>query len=228
VDRVLIRISILLVTVLPAWAQERSSCDLSAPHTLYSQHASIVQHRDIKSPDGRKVLTVTPVVGSAGDIGLLRFTVNSDGKNFSSDLAGLDAEISWAPDSSAFAVTQSEGVGGVGIRVYIFYTGTEGLRKLAISPTVEKAFGTPVKCEVPTLPNTGFVTWLRGSQLILVAAEVVPVSVCECGGWFRLYELHVPDLRIVNAYDQEVAKEKFADVLGCELLDAEKCEASRR
>jgi hypothetical protein len=94
---------------------------------------------------------------------------------------------------------------------------------VTVSNPVEKAFGMPTKCEVPVVPNTGFVTWLGQSNSILIAAEVVPVSVCRCAGMFRLYELHLPDLRIVRSYDQSTAQRKFANVLGCELLEARGC-----
>jgi len=146
---------------------------------------------------------------------------------YSAKLAGFDAEVTWSPDSSAFAVTQTEGGGGFGYRVYIFYVEPSGLRKLAVSAPIEKAFGTPTRCEVPVPPNTGFVTWLSGSKRILIAAEVVPVSVCQCGGMFRVYEVHLSDLQIIASYGQSLAKKKFADVLGCELSDAKDCPVAK-
>ena len=224
----IVQVSLLLVATIAALAQEKTSCDLSGPHTLFSRRASTIERGDIKSPDGRKVLSVTRVWKPLQSDGSVHFTVKSGGKSYSTHLAGFDAEISWAPDSSAFAVTQTEGGGGVGVRVYIFYVGTDGLRKLAISAPVEKAFNAYLKCEVPALPNTGFVTWLAGAQRVLVAAEVVPVSICGCSGSFKLYELHLPDLRIVKTYDQDLAKKRFADVLGCELRDAEDCKSTSR
>lgn len=212
----------------PLLGQEMTSCDTNGPHPLYSQRASVIEKGDIKSPDGRKTLRVTRVPdASYRTEGLLRFSVTAGSKPSSAQLAGFDAEVTWSPDSSAFAVTQTEGGGGFGYRVYIFYVEPDGLRKLTVSTPIEKAFGTPTKCEIPVVPNTGFVTWLGGSERVLIAAEVVPVSVCQCSGMFRVYEVHLPDLKIINSFDQALAKEKFADVLGCELRDAKDCPAAQ-
>jgi hypothetical protein len=223
-SNVFIRTVLLLAVAASARGQAKTSCNTSGPHTLYSEHASTIEQGDIKSPDGRKVLRATRVPDTSGRTeGRLKFSVTDRGKRYWAELPGFDAEVTWSPDSSAFAVTQTEGGGGIGYRVYVFYVDANELRKVTVSPPIEKAFGTPTKCEVPVRPNTGFVTWLQGSERLLVAAEVVPVSICECSGLFSLYEVHLPDLRIVNNFDQSAAKKKFADVLGCELRDAKNC-----
>ncbi len=106
----------------------------------------------------------------------------------------------------------------------MFYVGETGLKKVGVSRIVEKAFGSPVKCEVRVPPNTGFIDWLGGSDRILVAAEVVPVSVCQCSGMFKVYELSLPEVQILQTYSQIEAKQKFSNLLGCELRDAnDKC-----
>lgn len=121
-------------------------------------------------------------------------------------------------------VTQTEGGGGIGYSAYVFYVGENSLKKVEVDKVIAKAFGTPVKCEIAVSPNIGFVDWLGRSDRILVAAEVIPVSICQCSGMFKLYELSVPDLRILHAYSQIEAKKKFSDFLGCELHDADdKC-----
>jgi hypothetical protein len=223
-NNVVIRTVLLLAIAYTALGQAKTSCDTSGPHTLYSEHASTIEQGDIKSPDGRKVLRVTRIPDTSGRTeGRLKFSIRDSGRQYWAKRTGFNTEVTWSPDSSAFAVTQTEGGGGIGYRVYVFYVKATGLRKLTVSTPIEKAFGTPTKCEVPVRPNTGFVTWLAGSERVLVAAEVVPVSICECSGLFRLYEVHLPDLRIVNSFDQSAAKKKFEAVLGCQLRDAKKC-----
>lgn len=219
---------VMLLAVAPtAIGQVKTSCDISGPHALYSQHASVIEKGDIKSPDGRKTIRVTPVAEPTKDSeGQLRFTVTAGSARHETVLDGFDAEVSWSPDSSAFAVTETEGGGGIGYRVYVFYVETSGLRKLTVSTPVEKDFGSPTKCEVSVPPNTGFVTWLGGSDRVLIAAEVVPVSICQCSGMFRAYEVHLPDLKIISKFGQSVAKKKFWSVLGCGLRDAESCPAA--
>ena len=224
----LIQTAMLLAVAVPATAQVKTACDTSGPHALYSQEASVIEKGDIRSPDGQKTIKVKRVPNPPKGIeGQLFFTVTAGGQSHSAVLEGFDAEVSWAPDSSAFAVTEAEGGGGVGYRVYVFYLEPEGLRKLMVSGPIEKAFGTPTKCEVAVLPNTGFVTWLGGADRVLIAAEVVPVSICQCSGMFRVYEVRLPDLQIINKFDQPVAKKKFWNVLGCELRDAESCPAAK-
>lgn len=45
-------------------------------------------------------------------------------------LSGWGAEVSWSPDSSALAITQTEGGGGIGYRVYLLYVESNRLRKV--------------------------------------------------------------------------------------------------
>jgi hypothetical protein len=224
--RPFIQVLMLLAVASPAAGQLKTSCDISGPHTIYSRHASVIEKGDIRSPDGGKTVKVTPIAEPPKNSeGQLRFTVTAGSTRHEAVLEGFDAEVSWSPDSSAFAVTETEGGGGIGPRVYVFYVEPNELRKLTVSTPVEKDFGSPTKCEVPVPPNTGFVTWLGGSDRVLIAAQVVPVSICRCSGMFRAYEVHLPDLKIIGKFDQSTAKQKFWTVLGCELRDAESCPA---
>ncbi len=217
---------VLLAASLGLSAEQKHSCP-EGPHTLYSKRAVSLDSglERLRSPDGKKLLTVRTVEDQKDPDGLhLSFTVNVAGKKFSTRLLGFNAEVLWSQDSTAFAVTQTEGGGGIGYRVYVFYVGETGLKKVGVSRIVEKAFGSPVKCEVPVPPNTGFIDWLGGSDRILVAAEVVPVSVCQCSGMFKVYELSLPEVQILQTYSQIEAKQKFSNLLGCELRDAnDKC-----
>jgi len=142
-------------------------------------------------------------------------------KTFKTSLLGFNGEVAWAADSKAFVVTQTEGGGGLGSRVYVFFVDEKGITKIDVSRAIEKAFGNPVRCEVEVPPNTGFVAWKRGSSELLVAAEVVPVSICHCSGTYRVYDIKLPGVTIVEVYSQESAKKKFWDALGCELRSAD-------
>src|SRR6266567_7639888 len=110
--KALIQTAMLLAIAATATAQLKTSCDISGPHTLYSQKAAVLEKGDIKSPNGQKTIKVTPVPNPPRDTeGQLRFTVTAGGKRHSAVLDGFDAEVSWSPDSSAFAVTETEGGG---------------------------------------------------------------------------------------------------------------------
>jgi hypothetical protein len=211
--------------IIPTAAQG-TGCP-KGPHTQYSRRAVSLDSglERIPSPDGTKVLTVRTVQSDKDPDGMhILFTVNVAGKKFQTRLLGFNAEVLWASDSSAFAVNQTEGGGGIGEEAYVFYLGESGLTKVDISAPVMKAFGVPVKCEVPAPPNVAFIDWLGGSDKILVAAEVVPVSICQCSGMFSVYEVSLPEAKILHTYSQIEAKQKFPSFLGCELRSADdKC-----
>lgn len=89
-----------------------------------------------------------------------------------------------------------------------------------LSRPVERAFGFSGKCEFHVLPQTGVLGWLAPDR-ILMAAEVVTVSVCKYAGTFKTYELVLPSVQIVRSYNQVESKRLFAQFLGCELRDAD-------
>jgi hypothetical protein len=105
--------------------------------------------------------------------------------------------------------------------VYVFYVDKDGIRKLDVSGPIEKDFGYPVRCDVKVPPNTGFIAWQTDSSTLLVAAEVVPVSICDCSGTYRVYQMKLPTLTIARTYSQTEAKRQFGKLLGSELRDAD-------
>src|SRR5262249_17624234 len=214
---------VLLKTVLvvtACWGQENKVGCGKEP--LYARYASTTG--TTQSPDGTKTLTAERVESDNDPDGShIRYRLQIGKKRFSSRIDGFSTEVLWSPDSKSFAVNQTEGGGGIGQRAYIFYVTRNGLQRLDVSAPIEKAFGSPVKCEVPVPPNTAVLQWLDPKR-ILVVAEVVNVSICKCPGTFQSYELSIPNLRIIRRYTQSGTKRGFAGVLGCELRDADdKC-----
>ena len=215
-----------LLSLVPAiCAQEQSSCS-NGPHTLYSRRAKTLdqlsaQPLRLRSPDGKKTLLIRKVHLKGTDDDSVSYRVIFAGKTFNETLLGFNGEVAWAPDSHAFAVTQTEGGGGIGSRLYVFQVDKDRMTKLEVSRPIEGDFGHPVRCDVETSPNTGFISWQRDSASLLVAAEVVPVSICDCSGTYRVYEITIPALKIVRTYPQTEAKKIFWNKLGCELRDAD-------
>ncbi len=216
----------LLLYCAVAFAQERNSCPKGF-HTLYSHGAVTLEPASdhpvlVTSPDGSKTLVVKAVSDKQDPDGVhINYSVLNGHKTLTANLHGFNGEVAWAPDSKAFAVTQTEGGGGLGSRVYVFYVGEGGLRKIDVSRPIEEHFGSPVKCDIKILPNTGFISWRAGSSTLLVAAEVVPVSICSCSGTYRVYEMNLPSATIARTYSQTEAKKQFWNLLGCELRDAD-------
>jgi hypothetical protein len=171
----------------------------------------------IPSPDGTKAVTAvfdraTDGVLLTVEVGSKRFKVNVEG--------GVGAELAWSPDSEAFFLTYSDGglTGDYHTRVY--YVSQKGLRRVNLDLAVKRAFGHPVVCEGSLSPNVIAVAWLGGSQRMLVAAEVVPISLCDSSGTFKVYEVSLPDAVIVKPYGQLAAKKQFWSYLGKDLRDA--------
>jgi hypothetical protein len=221
---------LLLTFAVAATAQEHRNSCRQGFHTLYSHSATTLDPAFghpviISSPDHSKTLSARTAEDPKDPDGLhINYTVRIGGKTFKTKLLGFNGEVAWSPDSKAFAVTQTEGGGSLGSRVYAFFVDETELKKLDVSTPIERDFGTPVKCEVKVPPNTGFVHWGVDSSTLLVAAEVVPVSICSCMGTYRVYEMALPSLTIVRAYSQTEAKKRFWGELGCELRDADdKC-----
>jgi hypothetical protein len=213
---------LLLFIALPSGAQ-KGPCE---DRTLYARLATENGHDPINSPDGKKSVTAMRVEAPTDPEGqYMRLLVRAGQKSFSARLNGFRAEILWAPDSSSFAVNETEGGGGFDQRAYIFYVKESGLKKLDVSRPVEKAFGFQGKCDAPLLPNSAVLAWLAPDRL-LVVAEVADVSVCKHPGTFLTYELSLPDLKILERHTQREAKQKFMQYLGCELRDADDKSAS--
>jgi hypothetical protein len=214
-----------LVAYSATAAQESTTC-ADGPHTLYAQHAVPLDSgfQQITSPDGKKTLKVRTVQDPKDpDNSDVLFAVSVGNGEFTTRLAGFNAEVLWSPDSAAFAVTETEGGGGIGYRAYVFFIASDGLRKIDVSEPVEEAFHPPGKCEVAVAPNIVVVDWLHNSQRILIAAEVVPVSVCKCMGAFSAYEVSLPAATLGRVYSMSEAKHEFWSLLGCELRDARSC-----
>ncbi len=159
----------------------------------------------ISAPDGQKTI----LAEAEGDNLSLR--VSAYGKWFPVDLGEwiVGAEAAWSPDSKAFFVTASEG-GRVGqYHSLIFQVSEDGIRTVDLNPVVEQAFGHPAVCAWPELPNVVAITWLGSSSRLLLAAQILPHSVCDSMGTFRAYEISVPQGAILRKYSQIETKRLF-------------------
>jgi hypothetical protein len=212
----------LLLASPPLIAQQGRPVPSDRVSTVFSSHGieAGTCPRTILSPDGTKSLSVSllPTLPDPEMI-QLSYKIDLQGEPLEARLSGWDGEIAWSPDSSAFAVTQTEGGGGIGYRAYVFYPEPGGLRKVDVSKVIEKSAGHSPGCEIPVYPNTGVIEWL-GPQRLLLAAQVVPVSICKCAGSFTAYEVTLPDPKIVKTYSEAEAKQLFGSSLGSELRQA--------
>jgi len=90
---------------------------------------------------------------------------------------------------------------------------------MPLTRIIERAFGHPMKCGWPEAPNIAAVKWLDRRRL-LVAAEIINHSNCDCFGTFKGYAVDVVDRSVVRVYDQIQVKRQFHADLGPWLQDA--------
>lgn len=131
-------------------------------------------------------------------------------------------EFLWAPDSSALAVTYSEGGNPGDFRLTLYRFGAVQERPLDIAAAARADFMSHYpRCSGPGRPDLAAVAWLEGASRLLVAAQVQPHSDCDNRGTFALYEVSVPDGKILAKYGQLEAKRRFGDKLGPALRRAD-------
>ena len=161
-----------------------------------------IRTRRIPSPDGNKAI----LIGNN-----LLLTVEANGQTLpleSTYLATPLSEVLWSPDSSAFAVTQSNG-GWVGSwDIQVFLTDDNTVKRASVTETAKKDAMGKYKCLIPEKPaaneepNTGAVHWLDGSSRLLIVAEVPPHSSCADMGKLFGYVVSIPSGKIVNRYQE--------------------------
>src|SRR5579862_1723275 len=202
----------------------------SQPSGAYSKAAASVWDRlfdsarsvAIASPDrlstvrARTVARVDPnddqhvVLDLSGETGSLHVDIGP----------GVGSEILWAPDSKALFVTTSDGGRNGLYRVLVIGEFQGRLEARDLTGIVYKAFGHPVKCDVPEPPNVGGIAWVGQAHHVLIAAEIVNHSICDSSGTFKGYDVDPASMQIVQRYGQLEVKRRFGAQLGFELADA--------
>ena len=168
---------------------------------------------DVPSPDGSRVISI-------GDSYLIVRVASHPRRTIGSRIKIEDLlEVLWAPDSRAFAVTQSDG-GWVGTwHVAVFQISSEALNRVSVSEQVFLDFS---RRRVRRLgngctseePNIGAVTWLNGSSRLILLAEAPPHS-SDCDmGRVHGYMVDVPTGAVLAQYSVEDVRRLFGSSLG--------------
>jgi hypothetical protein len=209
----------LTVAVLLVTASVRAE---SQGATMFARNAMPVSgEMKSDSPDGRSsvkahsVPSITNdelhvVLESAGAIGVKTLAIGP----------GIGAELLWAPNSQAFAVTTNDGGSAGHFRTLVLGRWHGIVVTHDLTALISHAFGHPARCSWPESANVAAVTWLAGSQRLLLVAQIIPHVNCDGYGTFAAYEVDPWTLRIVHRYDQLQAKQLFAAQLGPALLAA--------
>jgi hypothetical protein len=128
------------------------------------------------------------------------------------------AEVLWAPNSKAFALTQSTG-GWVGSwNVSVFLVSRNEIKKVSIADRAfsefkERKVVRKKNCDIEE-PNIGAVAWIEGSSRLVVLAEAPPHSSCCDMGYIRGYTLEVQSGNILARYGRAELDRTFNNRLG--------------
>jgi len=138
------------------------------------------------------------------------------------DEAGVHplAELLWASNSRAFAITQSDGgiVGGWFVDVYL--VSDVDISQMNVTEQVKKNFMMTYKCLIPEeptaneQPNIAALKWLNGSSKLLLVAEVPPHSSCPEMGKLMGYVVSIPSGRVLQRYEERELRKTWSRVFG--------------
>lgn len=221
-------LSVLIMSVLLKCCAALGLPQQSLEGPSYSQQATAIWANiwikkepvgTIRIPSPDRTNAVTAVYDLKTDSTLL--TVAAGTKQFKAKVQGsVGSELAWSSDSKAFFLTYSDaGLGGEYFTL-VFYVSEQGLRKLNPSSVVKRAFGHAICSGGPSPVNVVGVAWMRGSDRILIAAQIPPLSVCDSYNTFKAFELALPSAVVIKSYGQIAAKQSFWSYLGKDLRDA--------
>jgi WD40 repeat protein len=222
----LYRCVMLILSLFVSYGAEYAFPQSKPIEGMYARHAvpvfdmfySKVPEPKAVSPDGKKIV----LARYPSDSDDMELTLRNGGEIHVWNLGtSVGAEISWAPDSRAFFVTRSPAGRNGMYFLTVYVLDDDKIRILDPTPIIYEAFGHPVRCDTPEEPNVAGVAWHKNSQRLLVAAEIVSHSNCDSNGTFEIYELSIPELKILKKYSQLEAKKLFWGSLGWELRPAD-------
>ena len=217
-NRCIIPVVVLLMLVASAFCDDRVGGLWSRTAKSINQSA---MPTDIPSPDGKKQLMASWLFDEKADDSFLKLSVRIGGKELTAQIkTGVNPEAMWAPDSTAFFITYSEG-GLVGdCHVKVVWIGVTGLSISEPLVPTRKLFA-PV-CFKPEIPEVVGLAWPHGDSSQLLVALVVPGhSSCAGMGTFRTYQIDSRTGRVVASYSQLESKRRFKGYLASSLLEAE-------
>jgi hypothetical protein len=173
----------------------------------------------IYSPDRKKVVHINNE----------KATIAIDGKPYQTRFGDkTNAELGWAPDSSRFFLTWTDG-GTTGTwHVQIYAVAEAGLKEIkgierpARNDFARRIRRLPVPKDFAEEPLRGFwlskeycepnavaSEWVNGSKELLISVLVPNVGICRHMSEFNVYRIEIPSGRILQRYTAKEAHQKF-------------------
>ena len=149
---------------------------------------------------------------TADDDGHLTVFLGGDDHHFA---GGPNAELLWAPDSRAIAVTADDGGATGSFELSILVRKAKGRhwRQVALSKRVATLFAPEMRCDDEEVPNVGAVGWTSAQRLI-VAAQVPPHSRCRAIGHVAAYVVDVKSGEVLMEIDPQTLHRRYRRMLG--------------
>ncbi len=146
------------------------------------------------------------------DDGGLSVFLGGDDHDFA---GGPNAELLWAPDSRALAVTADDGgaTGTFDLSILVHRKKGRHWRQIDLSDRVARLFAPEMRCDEHETPNVGAVGWTSGQRLI-VAAQVPPHSSCRNMGHVAAYIVDVKSGDVLMEVDRRTLHRRYRRMLG--------------
>lgn len=128
---------------------------------------------------------------------------------------GPKAELLWAPDSRALAVTANKGGATGSFETTILVRKPKGRhwREISLTRKVRKLFKPHMQCDDDEKANVGAVGWTSGQRLI-VAAQVPTHSSCADRGSTAAYIVDVQTGDVLMDVDARTLQRRYGQMLG--------------
>ena len=225
--RNVIRVSFLIMMVVASSLGQESHCSLDLKPGQWSKHAldisppapSRQQSLRVCAPDGKSVVLVQNE----------RWSVEVNGRKLAVNAKRAQlapySELSWAPDSRAFYLTESEGYSsGYETTIYL-------IRKAHIEPVsgvtrvVTTKFERRHRCsysyegaDVGNRPNVAGLAWSDARHLVMIA-EVPPIGICKGMGYFGGFSYSIDVRSTQGSYSPKQLSDEWHDSFGPRLAD---------
>lgn len=128
---------------------------------------------------------------------------------------GPGAELLWAPDSRALAVTYEDDEERLRTAILVRRK-PRGWRRVNLAEAVAKVYRAPAGCAGDIAPDLVSLGWTSGKRLI-VAATMPEKADCPAKRRFTAYFVDVPSGKVLMEIDQRTAERRYRAMLGRKL-----------
>lgn len=129
------------------------------------------------------------------------------------------AELAWAPNSSAFYITEGAGyTTGYGVSVYRLQN--QKLRAIAdVNQKIQRDFERRQKCTEEQSPNIAGLHWMDDSLNLLIVAEEPSIGICKDAYYFGAYLISIDAGQVVERFTPQAAESRWKNAFGYVLKD---------